>query len=76
MIAVVVSGNDSAWSGALKNELGSAIEDALARVMPGAALLKLSAATGEGVERWLGWLERRRHDVLHRRTAAARADVE
>ena len=54
----------------------SAIEDALARVMPSPALLKVSAATGEGIERWLAWLERQRHEVLHRRTAAAHAHVE
>jgi hydrogenase nickel incorporation protein HypB len=37
-----------------------AIEDALARVMPQPALLKLSARTGEGVDGWLSWLAARR----------------
>jgi hydrogenase nickel incorporation protein HypB len=37
-----------------------AIEDALARVMPQPALLKLSAKTGEGVDAWLAWLAARR----------------
>ena len=37
-----------------------AIEDALARVMPRPALLKLSARTGEGVDEWLAWLAARR----------------
>ncbi len=37
-----------------------AIEDALSRVMPRPALLKLSARTGEGVDEWLAWLAARR----------------
>ena len=37
-----------------------AIEDALARVMPQPALLKLSARTGEGILAWLSWLAERR----------------
>ncbi len=37
-----------------------AIEDGLARTMPGAALLPVSAVTGEGIDRWLAWLEERR----------------
>jgi hydrogenase nickel incorporation protein HypB len=37
-----------------------AIEQALARVMPTPALLKLSARTGEGVGGWLEWLAARR----------------
>jgi hydrogenase nickel incorporation protein HypB len=37
-----------------------AIEDALARVMPRPALLRLSARTGEGVDSWLAWLDARR----------------
>jgi hydrogenase nickel incorporation protein HypB len=37
-----------------------AIEDALARVMPVPAVLPLSSRTGEGVDRWLAWLDRRR----------------
>jgi hydrogenase nickel incorporation protein HypB len=36
------------------------IEDALARVMPDPRLLRVSARTGEGVDRWIAWLEHRR----------------
>jgi hydrogenase nickel incorporation protein HypB len=36
-----------------------AVEDALAHVMPQPALLRLSARTGEGVERFRDWLEER-----------------
>ncbi|OFW05193.1 MAG: hydrogenase accessory protein HypB [Acidobacteria bacterium RIFCSPLOWO2_02_FULL_68_18] len=35
-----------------------AIVDALARVMPEPEFIPLSVVTGEGVERWLAWLER------------------
>jgi hydrogenase nickel incorporation protein HypB len=35
-----------------------AIVDALGRVMPDPQYIELSAVTGEGVERWLGWLQR------------------
>jgi hydrogenase nickel incorporation protein HypB len=38
----------------------AAVEDAIARVMPGASLLKVSARTGEGIDAWLQWLENRR----------------
>jgi hydrogenase nickel incorporation protein HypB len=38
----------------------AAVEAGLARVMPKAELLRLSARTGEGVEEWVGWLETRR----------------
>jgi hydrogenase nickel incorporation protein HypB len=41
-----------------------ALEVALARVMPEPALLQVSAVTGEGIDRWLAWLERLRHRVL------------
>jgi hydrogenase nickel incorporation protein HypB len=34
-----------------------AIADALARVMPRPAMLPISARTGLGLDRWLGWLE-------------------
>jgi hydrogenase nickel incorporation protein HypB len=34
------------------------IRDALARVMPEPRLIELSAATGEGFDAWLDWLER------------------
>jgi hydrogenase nickel incorporation protein HypB len=35
----------------------SAIADALARVMPRPVLLPVSARSGEGLDRWLAWLE-------------------
>ncbi|MGD8894792.1 MAG: hydrogenase nickel incorporation protein HypB [Acidobacteriota bacterium] len=38
----------------------AAVEVGLARVMPKAEVLRLSARTGEGVEEWVGWLETRR----------------
>jgi hydrogenase nickel incorporation protein HypB len=41
-----------------------ALEDALARVMPEPALLQVSALTGDGIDRWLAWLERLRHRML------------
>jgi hydrogenase nickel incorporation protein HypB len=37
-----------------------ALEKGLARVMPKAALLRLSARTGEGIDEWVAWLEARR----------------
>ncbi len=37
-----------------------AVEDALARVMPEAKMLKVSAKTGEGIEQWVAWLNERR----------------
>jgi hydrogenase nickel incorporation protein HypB len=37
-----------------------AVLDALARVMPQPDVLRVSARTGEGVARWIGWLEARR----------------
>jgi hydrogenase nickel incorporation protein HypB len=33
------------------------IADALRRVMPRAVYIPVSAATGEGIDRWLGWLD-------------------
>lgn len=36
----------------------SAIEDGLARTMPEPNVIHVSAITGEGIEEWLGWLER------------------
>jgi hydrogenase nickel incorporation protein HypB len=38
----------------------AALESALARVMPKAELLRLSARTGEGVDEWVEWLDARR----------------
>jgi hydrogenase nickel incorporation protein HypB len=37
-----------------------AIEDALARTMPDAHMIRTSAKTGEGIEEWVEWLETRR----------------
>jgi hydrogenase nickel incorporation protein HypB len=34
-----------------------AVEDALARVMPEANMLQVSATTGDGIDAWLRWLE-------------------
>ncbi len=41
------------------------IADALARVMPRPELLAVSARTGEGVDRWLAWLDARRPKRRH-----------
>jgi hydrogenase nickel incorporation protein HypB len=39
-----------------------AIEDALSHTMPEPAFIPVSAVTGEGIDRWLEWLEElRRH---------------
>ena len=38
----------------------AALEAGLETVMPGATLLRVSARTGEGVDAWLEWLDRRR----------------
>ena len=38
----------------------AAVEDAIARVMPDASWLKVSAKTGEGIDAWLQWLQSRR----------------
>jgi hydrogenase nickel incorporation protein HypB len=43
------------------------IEDALARVMPRPRMLALSARTGEGMDRWLAWLEDQRGPVASRK---------
>ena len=39
------------------------LEEALGRVMPQPALLRVSARTGEGVEGWVSWLETRRRGL-------------
>ena len=44
----------------------AAVQDALARVMPGAKMLKVSAKTGEGIDAWLHWLEERRPAAVER----------
>jgi hydrogenase nickel incorporation protein HypB len=36
------------------------IEENLARVMPRPAVIRVSAKTGSGIERWAAWLEERR----------------
>lgn len=40
------------------------VAEALARVMPGAALLPVCAHTGEGIDRWLEWLRQRAANLL------------
>jgi hydrogenase nickel incorporation protein HypB len=42
------------------------LEDAIARVMPEANLLKLSAKTGAGIDAWLQWLDERRPTPVKR----------
>jgi len=44
----------------------ASVEDALARVMPGAKMLKVSAKTGDGIDAWLQWLEERRPAAVER----------
>jgi hydrogenase nickel incorporation protein HypB len=38
----------------------AAVHDAVARVMPEANMLEVSAKTGEGIDAWLQWLEKLR----------------
>jgi hydrogenase nickel incorporation protein HypB len=40
------------------------IADALSRVMPQPLYFPVSARTGEGLDRWLGWLENLRVGTL------------
>jgi hydrogenase nickel incorporation protein HypB len=47
------------------------LEENVARVMPAAASLPVSAATGHGIEAWIGWLEARRWSAGVAPTAAA-----
>ena len=47
----------------------AAVEDALSRVMPRAAMLKVSARTGEGIDQWIAWLNERRPARPSDRTA-------
>jgi hydrogenase nickel incorporation protein HypB len=49
-----------------------AIEDALGRVMPEPKLLPVSARTGEGLRRWVDWLDRLRTRALPSRSLSAR----
>lgn len=54
----------------------AAIEDALARTMPEPRMLKLSAASGEGIDEWIEWLDARREALPaadHQRHAHAGA---
>jgi hydrogenase nickel incorporation protein HypB len=39
------------------------VEEALARVAPRPAMLRVSARSGEGVAAWLAWLDERRRSV-------------
>jgi hydrogenase nickel incorporation protein HypB len=39
------------------------LDDALARVMPRPTVIKLSARTGEGLERWVAWVEKKRLEL-------------
>lgn len=43
----------------------AAIHDHLARVMPEPDVIEISAVTGQGLARWVAWLERRRAAVPH-----------
>ena len=45
------------------------LHDALARVMPRPAAIEVSARTGEGIDRWIGWLEELRAPIA--RSASA-----
>ncbi|WP_242395256.1 hydrogenase nickel incorporation protein HypB [Anaeromyxobacter oryzisoli] len=49
------------------------LRDAIARVMPGAKVIELSARTGEGMDRWIAWLEELRAPLAEARAAAPRA---
>ena len=48
------------------------IEDALRRVMPRPALIRLSARTGDGLDRWVEWLAERKAALPRPGAAAAR----
>ena len=48
----------------------SVIADALAHVMPRPAYIPISARTGEGMDRWLHWLEQLRLEQFGTRTTA------
>ena len=49
----------------------AAIEDGLARTMPDPAVIHVSAITGEGIDRWIEWLEEKRTGALSEVTAEA-----
>jgi hydrogenase nickel incorporation protein HypB len=44
----------------------AAIEEALGRTMPAAAMIRISAVTGEGIAEWVAWLAARLPAVHHR----------
>jgi hydrogenase nickel incorporation protein HypB len=49
----------------------AAIEDGLARTMPDPAVIHVSTITGEGIDRWIEWLEEKRVAALSEVTAEA-----
>jgi hydrogenase nickel incorporation protein HypB len=49
----------------------AAIEDGLARTMPDPAVIHVSTITGEGIDRWIEWLEEKRVATLSEVTAEA-----
>jgi len=49
----------------------AAIEDGLARTMPDPAVIHVSTITGEGIDRWIEWLEEKRVAALPEVTAEA-----
>ena len=49
------------------------LRDNVAKVMPTAAVLEVSAVTGEGVDGWIEWLEARRTERMGEGTAEAAA---
>jgi len=51
----------------------AAIEAALAETMPDPVVIPVSARTGQGIERWIAWLEERRERAYVRRAVAAGA---
>jgi hydrogenase nickel incorporation protein HypB len=42
---------------------------------PGADIIQIAASTGQGMDRWHDWLERRRHDLLQARLARLEGDA-
>lgn len=48
----------------------AAIEDGLARTMPTAAMIPVSAKTGDGIDDWLAWLERQQHALADAKSQA------
>ena len=49
----------------------AAIEDGLARTMPNPEVIHVSAITGEGIDRWIEWLEAKRTGALSEVAAEA-----